>query len=445
MPLQHHQYSNGLRMIYEKSHNDTPLTHIYLYCDVGSVHEPDNLRGVSHFIEHMCFKGTSRIPNAKDIFIEYDKIGANFNAFTIKRTTCYIVSCQNDYVHNCVSILGDMLFNSTFPKREYEKEYAVVVEENLNDSNDFEEVVYENTAALLYKNSSYEFPVDSIKYHSAKTPMDYDEVMRFYHNFYVPENMVASIVSALPFSKIKSIVASTLFAKNNAASRGKSGIFPICHELAPQSDIQFHLQNKKGVTNTMLTIGFRTCDMNSPDKYALQLLKTILIGGMSGRLFMLLREKHGLTYSIRVETENYEKMGGFTIFTQTESAKLLKNNGGKGVLPLLVDCIIDLVKNGVTETEFEIAKGNQKGTIMIDRAKDEDRAEYNGFEALVRENTGGIVSYDDLYEKCIRPVKRTDVCDAVRKYFTRDRMSVCLLAEKLPSLGSIQKLFIDVV
>jgi predicted Zn-dependent peptidase len=73
MPIRHHTYPNGLRVIYEPSKTTVPLTYIYLYCNVGSVHEPDNLRGVAHFIEHMCFKGTRRISNPKDIFIEYDK------------------------------------------------------------------------------------------------------------------------------------------------------------------------------------------------------------------------------------------------------------------------------------------------------------------------------------------------------------------------------------
>jgi predicted Zn-dependent peptidase len=441
MPIRHHTYPNGLGVIYEPSKTTVPLTYIYLYCNVGSVHEPDNLRGVAHFIEHMCFKGTRRISNPKDIFIEYDKIGAEFNAFTIKRTTCYIVVCQNDYVHNCLSILGDMVLNSTFPKKEYEKEFAVVVEENIDDSNDFQDIIYENSDALVYKGSSYEHPVDSIKYHPKETPPKYEDVLQFYHACYQPDNMVMSIVSTMSFRRIQNLVSSTLIAKQKSNRIG-AGPLSICHEIAPQSDIQFQLQTKKGVTNTLLTLGFRTCGMDSPDKYKLELLKTILIGGMSGRLFMLLREKHGLTYGIEMETEYHERVGDFTIFTQTDSTKLLRNgDAGRGVLPLLVDCIFDLISNGVTKKEFDTAKGNQKGNYILQQARDKDRAEYNGLEWIMRDRVCDITSYDDVYTKYIEPIKHSDMKDLIRNYFKRDKMTVCLLSEKLPSLGRIQESF----
>jgi len=445
MSFQYHAYPNGLRIIYEKSKTEIPLSYIYLFCDVGSAHEPDNLRGVSHFIEHMCFKGTKKIPKAKDIFIEYDKIGADFNAFTIKRATCYMVTCQNDYFHNCFSILGDMVLNSTFSKKEYEKEYEVVMEENIDDNNDFEEIIYVNSDALLYKGSSYANPVDSIKYHSKGSYPNYKDVLDFYHDFYKPENMVVSVVSTMPFSKIKSLISSTFLSKKTCMKPNLTNNIVINHTLAPQQNIQFHLEKKNGVENTLLTIGFRTCAMNSTDKYKLELLKTILVGGMSGRLFMLLREKHGLTYSVRVETENHEKTGVFTIFTQTESSKLLKNGSrGKGVLPLLIDCLGDLIKNGVTDNEVDIAKGNQEGDWMIQSTKNANRAEYNGFEFLVNNTIRDIIPYDDIYKKCIRNLKKNDVRDVIRKYFTRDRMTVCLLSDKLPSLGVIQKYFDEI-
>ena len=443
MTLHYHTYPNGLRIIYEKSKTNAPLTHIYLFCNVGSVHESDNLHGASHFIEHMCFKGTKNIPKAKDIFIEYDKIGAEFNAFTIKRATGYTVTCQNDYFHNCVNILGDMMFHSTFPKEEYKKEYDVVREENIADNNDFEDIINTNTDLLLYKGSSYANPIDSIKYHN-KTPPDYNSIIDFYHYFYQPKNMILSVVSSLPFSKIKSLVSTTILSKYIRDIPIRPCGSPICHELSCQTDIQYHLQNRKGVENTLLTIGFRTCDMNSPDMYKLELLRTILIGGMSGRLFMLLREKHGLTYSIRVETENHEKHGGFVIFTQTDSAKLLKNGGdSNGVLPLIVKSLADLVKKGVSEEEFEIAKGNMKGDFIIQTTDDDERANYNGFEWLVREKKEDIVPYDDIYRTFIHPLKHGDIQDVIRKYFKRDKMTVCILSEKVHSLSKIKKCFDD--
>ena len=88
-----HEFPNGFRMIYEKPTNSLQMTVIYAYCDIGSVFEKDGIRGVSHFLEHMCFKGTRQMKNPRDIFLSYDKIGAYFNAFTQKRLTCFTIKC----------------------------------------------------------------------------------------------------------------------------------------------------------------------------------------------------------------------------------------------------------------------------------------------------------------------------------------------------------------
>ena len=111
-----HVFPNEFRVIHEKPTNALKLTTINLFCDVGSVFEKDGIRGVSHFVEHMCFKGTTKIPNPQDIFLSYDKIGAYFNAFTEKRTTVYTIRCEDEYVENCISILACLLYTSPSPR-----------------------------------------------------------------------------------------------------------------------------------------------------------------------------------------------------------------------------------------------------------------------------------------------------------------------------------------
>jgi predicted Zn-dependent peptidase len=115
-------FKNGLRLVYEKPISVLPVTSVQVFCDYGSIYENDDVRGAAHFIEHMCFKGTSKIPDAKDIFLNYNKIGAYFNAETDKRYTRYYVLCEDDYVKNSIYILSDMLMNSTFNKKEFQKE-----------------------------------------------------------------------------------------------------------------------------------------------------------------------------------------------------------------------------------------------------------------------------------------------------------------------------------
>jgi hypothetical protein len=115
------QFPNGFRFIYEKPNSDIPVTSILGFVKLGSIHERDGIRGVSHFIEHMCFKGTKRHPTSKIISRNYDRIGAYFNAYTHKEYTCYEIKCEEQYLENSIHVLSDMMMNSQFNKKEFEK------------------------------------------------------------------------------------------------------------------------------------------------------------------------------------------------------------------------------------------------------------------------------------------------------------------------------------
>ena len=109
MTIQTYEFPNGFRVIYEKSKSSLPISSLFTFCDAGSVYETENLRGVSHFIEHMCFKGTKKIPKSKDIFMHYDKIGAEFSAFTVQRYTCYTVKCIDEKIDQSIQIVSDII------------------------------------------------------------------------------------------------------------------------------------------------------------------------------------------------------------------------------------------------------------------------------------------------------------------------------------------------
>jgi predicted Zn-dependent peptidase len=154
MTIHTHTFENGFKIIYEKPKNNSPLSSVQLFCDVGSVNEYDGIRGASHFIEHMCFKGTKQFPKSKDILLTFDKFGADFNAYTEKRMTCYHIKCNKEHIDDCIQLLSDMLMNSIFNKTEYKKEYEVVIEENIRNENDADVIIDENMDILLYKGSS---------------------------------------------------------------------------------------------------------------------------------------------------------------------------------------------------------------------------------------------------------------------------------------------------
>jgi predicted Zn-dependent peptidase len=326
---QGHSFSNGFRLVHEKPPTNLPLTAAYIFCDVGSVHEPVDIRGVSHMIEHMCFKGTKALPDSKNIFVKYDEIGAYFNAFTSKRYTCFTIKCHDDYLQHCIDIVADIMLRSTFPREEYDKEHHVVIEENNNNENNNSITIHNNLDRLLYCGTSYENPVDELANHFSGS-LPYKKVIDFYHSAYRPERMVLSLVSHIDFNSAVKMLKKTLFLRHNPKPINIK-IPDIGFLLQPSGDIMYHMKKKPGMTNILLYLGFRTCQMNSPDKYILETLSQIIGSALSGKLLYELREKRGLVYTAKIDTSYYEHMGNFTIQTQTFSSRAVR-------LPRSIEC-----------------------------------------------------------------------------------------------------------
>ena len=452
MTIKTHTFPSGLRLIYEKSINVLPISSINILCDVGSVYEPDNLRGVSHLIEHMCFKGTDKIKNPKDIFIEYDKIGAYFNAFTDKRYTCYVVKCDSDYIENSIKILSDMLMNSTFIKNEFIKEHSVVIEENTNNENDDEDTILIASDKSIYNGSSFAYPVDDLSFHMKngllrKDNLNYENVLQYYNHFYIPKNIVISIVTNISYEMTVKVLENIFINTKKNKTIENIYKYRINNNIIPQLDIKFNFINKQGVKNTLITMGFRTCSVNNPDKYKLHFLKCLLTSIMSGRFFTILREKSGLVYSLRIITANYDESGDFTFFTQTDNNKLFRNGetdnkSVNGLIPTLVSSFNDLYKNGITESELTITKGYIKGKSIIHMEDINNVSLYNGSEVLFSNKTAEtIIPYADKYKTFYENITVNDINNIIKKYFKRELLSVTLLCEKSPKAEMFENEF----
>ena len=452
-----HTFHNGFRLIYEKPRNSISTSAIQVFCKVGSAMETDETRGISHFIEHMVFKGTKKIPLSKDISNTYDQIGAYFNATTEKSYTNYIVNCQDEYVKNCILVLGDMLMNSIFDRKEFEKEKKVVVEETiiLEDSNS--DIISDAYDATVYKGSPYEYPIDVFSYHKPGS-LDYDTTIQFYKTFYRPSNMVLSVVSHISFSRFIDIINNSDFARTpelgtkigdrvlskDDAKMRLSESFIYCPNSSisylPQNEPQYIIKKRKGVNTMHLIVGFRTCSQYSPDKYALNMLENILGGYMSARLFTVLREENGLTYTSYANSRYYSILGDFSIGAETDPAKLLVNKGvGKGVLPTIMDIIDDLQQNGVSKKELQISKSNLKGSIAIDQSIS-GACFYNGSKLILYDDGTPVVSYYDRFDNYYKNITQRDIHDVIQKYLKKSNMTVCILGEHVPNLKTIKSI-----
>jgi predicted Zn-dependent peptidase len=415
-------YQNGFRIVYEKPViPSSNIASIQLFCNIGSIHEPEESRGSAHFIEHMCFKGTKHLKTAKEVNLIFDKTGSQSNAYTDRRYTCYYADTDKANARLCISTLADMLLNSVFDKTEYMKERNVVREEMVKDADDYELLALENADKQIYAGSPYEHSVDELKYHEGKHALKYENILEIYKKYYVPANFILSVCSSIPFETICKYAEQSDFTK--AVKREPPPSINLC--VKPQTDIIYCLE-KRVTTPVHICIGFRTCSLTNPDKYCLKLLKTVLSGKINSRMFMLLREDNGLTYSSYAYTDFFEHMGDFKMYAECDPVKVFKNGSKPGVFPLLCQMICDLLEHGVTKEEMETAKGYTEGSQKMNAEYSSVIAKYNGKNALF--NNLSVPKYTDKYKKLIEPITINQIHQCIRKYFCREGMVVSIVS-----------------
>ena len=439
MSFETHTYDNGFRLIYEKAPLDTEQISINVFCDIGSIHEPEEtLKGSAHFIEHMCFKGTKKLKDTRTLSLVFDKTGAFLNAYTDRRYTCYYASGLAEHMCDYINTIGDMLLNSVFDKIQYDKEHDVVREEMTKDADDAETTVLENADRLLYAGSTFANPVDLLKYHEGPNALKHEDVLAFYNQYYVPSRFILSVCCAAPFAKIKRCVDASPFAKSK-----KMPTFPIpplILSITPQTGVQYCVAKQPGISPAHICIGFRTCAISNPDRYCLKVLKNILSETMNARLFFLLREDNGLSYTSNAMCDYFEHMGDFKIYAECDNSKVFHNGSvthGKapGVFPLLIGLIEDLVKNGIEQDELTIAKSYLKNKMCMKSEEYDALSKHNGKLALF-----GLehIPFSDVYEKCIEPITKKEMGACIKKYFRHDGMTVSIISSD-PNVGKQEK------
>ncbi len=433
---------NGCRVVYENPHTHFRNTTIEILCKIGSVNETADIRGASHFIEHMCFKGTKKIPLAKTITENYDHIGAYFNASTFKEHTSYYVKCYDDYVENSIHVLSDMILHSLFRKPDFEKERKVVKEESIRTSDHGEYMISDMMDALIYKGSSYAHPVDTLSYHTEKTLL-HDNAIAMYKSFYRPGNIVISVVSNLPFRSILNMIKTSYFTKpaKPFCTPDHAWKYSIHSFVEPQHEIQYSIARKPGISTAYVQIGFRTCSYYSPDIYAFDIVETILSKGMSSRMFVLFREQNGLTYTSGADSNQYGSMGSFVFYAETDPRKMLENDDGPGVLPLLVKLIRDLYKHGITQKELDHAKTQLQGSFARYSENMSNICTYNATRvAFLNADDSAIVPFTDTYSTYYDKITRAQVNHVIKKYFKQSNASLCILGDYVFPLKKILKI-----
>jgi predicted Zn-dependent peptidase len=394
---------NGVRVVLENIPTVRSVA-IGIWIGTGSRYETSDNNGISHFLEHMFFKGT-KTKNAKEIAEAFDSIGGQVNAFTSKEYTCYYAKVLDNHSQFALEVLADMFFNSTFEEEELVKEKNVVYEEIKMYEDTPDDIVHDLLSKAIYENHSLGYPILGTE--ETLSTFTGDTLKEYMHNMYIPEQVVVSIAGNISETFIKQVEA--LFGSYEGGKREKVEETPIFHMK--------QISRKKETEQAHLCLGFEGLQVGHKDIYSLITLNNILGGSMSSRLFQDVREQRGLAYSIFSYHSAFEDNGIVTIY------------GGTGAkqLDLLFETIQEtltvLKRDGITEKELLNSKEQLKGSLMLSLESTNSRMSRNGKNELL---LGQHRSLDDIIE-LIDSVTKQNVDEMADKVFT-DEYSVSLVS-----------------
>jgi predicted Zn-dependent peptidase len=432
-------YRNGFHFVHERSLHKLPLCSIHLFCDVGSSFETDDLRGITHLLEHMLFQGTKK-KDAYEIMREYDRIGAEFNAFTAKRFTCFYVKCHIDHAKRVIDLFTDIMKNSRLSEKRIEQEEQVVRQENHTRVNNFPITALDEFERSIYKNSSFEYPIDHVDYHKKKASIR-DKLVKWYHWFYKPSNMVLSVVSNKKTDFWLKMLHKSDFTKPFESI--KKPEYALSFPLTDNTDFDTEvvISHNKSANRDYIVIGFRTVNQYSEKKYIFNLL-THILNGMSGRLFKLLRQENNLVYGVQASTEEQEYTGYFSISTD------VNKNDLKKVVTILIAMYEDIFKNGIQDEEFQTGLSRCRGMHDIDSEDSNTMSKYNGVEYLLymrepdyprERKKESFTSYEDLFEKHYENITLVQLNSAIQEYFRRQNMVLSIVSSNDVNLERVHK------
>lgn len=307
---------NGLRVVYVPCEAESVA--FGLFISSGSRYEEARVAGISHFIEHMLFKGTpTRRPI--DITRAIEGRGGNFNAFTGEEATCYYAHLPDEYLNEAVEILGDMYLNASMPDDEFAREKQVVIEEIRMYADEPDAVAMENLQRSLFPCNPVGAPVAGSA--ASLSPLKPTDLKRYVRSHYLPQNTVAVIAGHFDESAAHDVLVRT-FGRFRAGRHTVPAIVPVDFSVPPVAEVSV----TKDVNQVQLALGYRSFGIHDPRKYAATVMDAILGRGMSSRLFQEVREKRGLSYDISSRMQFFEDAGMFTVsagLDRTKTAKAL--------------------------------------------------------------------------------------------------------------------------
>ena len=404
------ELENGIRIISEYIPYFRSIS-LGIWVATGSRSETKELNGITHLIEHLVFKGTKKRTN-KEIAIEFDSIGADFNAFTDKENLCFYCDFLDTHLDKCCELLFDVVLNPSFLQKNLDTEKKIILEEIKMVEDTPSEDIFNYYYELVLDGHPLSLPILGTR--KSLNNIKLKDVWDYFNNKFVFKNMVISAAGNIKHKDLVDSVKKNI-DKINLNSANKKNILDY---KEPEVKNNIKIINKK-IKSTNICYGGIGCKRSSPDKYALTVLTNIIGGSMSSRLFQKVREDSGLAYSIYAGNTQYTDAGIIDIYAAADSKNIRK------VVEIINNEINDIKKNSVNEIELDRAKENLKGSIVLDIEQISSRMFRFGKSLLIDNNVLPIVQ---ILNK-IDLVTKDDIYDICNKYFNQERINIVILGE----------------
>ncbi len=396
--------ANGIRVVSETLPKSRSVS-IGVWVKVGSRHEPPQIGGISHFIEHLFFKGTEK-RSAKEIAIEMDSLGGEMNAFTSQETTTYYAKVVDEHLPVVIEILADILLGAKFDPVEMEKERKVILEEIKGVEDTPDDYIHELFTNTVWPDSSLGRPILGTK--DTIRDLKHDDILSYINSNYSPREIVISVAGNFEHARLIELLNLNFgkLARNGTPRKETTPAF------SPAVSVK-----KKQLEQVQLCLGCKGLHYTHEDRYTILALNTVLGNSMSSRLFQEIREQNALAYSIYSYVTFYRDTGLLTVYAGTDPSNALE------VVRLVMKELNKIKEEGITAAEEQRVKNQIKGNLILSLESSNSH-----MSRIARQEIyfGKYLSIDDII-KGVESVNAKEVQRLAQTLFNRENLALTIL------------------
>lgn len=407
-----HVLKNGLTIIGEEIPYIKSIS-LGVWVNAGSRIEEEKVSGVSHFIEHMLFKGTKN-RTSKQIASEIDNLGGQINAFTSKECTCYYVKLLDSHIDIGIDVLSDMILNPLFDKEDIDKERLVILEELKMYEDSPEDLAYDLLTENIYAGDGLGMNIIGTK--KSLYDINQKEILDYFGKYYIPNNSVIAISGNFKFEEMVKKIEDkfSLWEGKEVNVQVNKAEFKNCF-----------ITKNKDTEQVNLAMSLEAIPVeNTKEVYALAIINTVFGGSVSSRLFQKIREEESLVYSIYSSQSLYRKCGELGIFAS------MSNENLEDVYNLVIEEIKDVRENYLTEKEIQETKEQLKGSYILGLESTSSRMMSIGKSMLLNKK----VKDTDEILKLIDDVDQETIKTVIDKIFNIDKLGVCIVGKNVENI-----------